>query len=120
MKLITMLIEQIVLDVIEPGSAPGTRERTHHQINSREEENFIEERPEEEDIIIAVSYTHLDVYKRQSVNREKLLKCIKKRGANWFRYMLRSYMLYVKTLLEYDTRETEGRRKRGKTKDNHY
>ena len=56
MKLITMLIEQIVLvlDVIEPGSAPGTRGRTHHQINSQGEENFIEERPEEEEIIIEV------------------------------------------------------------------
>ena len=47
-----MLIEQIVSDVTETGSAPGTRERTHHPINSRGEENFIEERPEEEDIII--------------------------------------------------------------------
>ena len=53
-KLITMLIEQIVLDVIEPGSAPETRGQTHHQINSQGEENFIEERPEEEEIIIEV------------------------------------------------------------------
>ena len=49
-----MLIEPIVSDVIETGSAPGTREWIHHQINSREEENFIEERPEEEEIIIEV------------------------------------------------------------------
>ena len=45
-KLTIMLIEPIVLDVIDTGSAPETRERTHHQINSRGEENFIEERPE--------------------------------------------------------------------------
>ena len=58
-KLTIMLIEQIVSDVIETGNAPGMRERTNHQINSRGEENFIEERPEEEDIIICLLYTSI-------------------------------------------------------------
>ena len=63
-----MLIERIVLDVIETGSAPGTRGQTHHQINSRGEENFIEHKPAFFVYILShtpVSYTHLDVYKRQ-------------------------------------------------------
>ena len=33
---IIMLIEQIVLNVIEPGSAPGTRERTHQDVYKRQ------------------------------------------------------------------------------------